>query len=39
VRVVDTTAHYRRQGMADDTRLGRPTTIDLYDEDWRDGRR
>jgi UPF0716 protein FxsA len=39
VRVVDTTAHYRRQGMADDARLGRPTTIDLDDEDWRDGRR
>jgi UPF0716 protein FxsA len=38
VRVVDTTTSYRRYGANDDARLNRPPTIDLDDEDWRNGR-
>ena len=38
VTVVDATTSYRRYPGADDGRLGRPTTIDLDDENWRDGR-
>lgn len=37
VTVVDTTAGYRRHAP-DDQRLNRPPTIDLDDDNWRDGR-
>lgn len=38
VKVVDTTAGYRRTPPEDDARLSRPPTIDLDDKDWRDDR-
>jgi UPF0716 protein FxsA len=39
VTVVDTTARYRGYVSPDDPSLSRPQTIDLDDQDWRDGQR